>query len=918
MTHIRVRLACAAPLLWLLARVPAAALDVAIDIPYQKYVLKNGLTLIVHEDRKAPIVAVNLWYHVGSKNEKKGKTGFAHLFEHLMFNGSEHFNDDYFKVLEKLGATDLNGTTNNDRTNYFQTVPAPALDTVLWMESDRMGHLLGAIDQARLDEQRGVVQNEKRQGENQPYGLVEEVITENTWPAGHPYSWTVIGAMEDLNAASLEDVREWFKTYYGPSNAVLVLAGDIDAETARQKVEKYFGDIPPGPPIRKAERWIAPLEGARRAVLEDRVPQARIYKVWNIPPIFDRDTNHLDLVSDILGQGKTSRLYKRLVYRDQSCTAVAAYIDPREIAGQFTVMASVRPGGDPKAVERAMEEELARFLKDGPTAEELEQVRTRYVANFLRGLERVGGFGGKSDVLAQGEVYAGDPAAYKKALAQVQAAKPEDLRDAAARWLTGGVFTLEVRPFPNYSPVSATGVDRSKVPEAGPAPPLRLPKLQRATLSNGLRVVLAERHDLPLVNLRLLVDAGFSADPPARPGLAGMTMAMLDEGTARRSALEISEELDRLGMQLGATARLDVCSVFASILKANLDPSLDLFADVILHPTFPQEELERQKKQRVAAIQNEKTRPFAMALRVLPRLLYGDGHPYATPLTGSGEEASVAALSRDELVEFHRRWFLPNNATLVVAGDVTLAELTARLEKALVNWRRGPVPPRRIPPARRPERSRVYLLDRPGALQSVILAGQIAPPKSNPDEIAIEVMNAVLGGQFISRVNMNLREDKHWSYGADTFLFDARGERPLLAIAPVQTDKTKEAVVELLKELSAIRRERPITPEELAAAQSGRTLRLPGSFETLNRLASGIAEIVTFGLPDDYFETYVPKVRALALDQVNAAARKLLRPEEMVWVIVGDRRKIEAGIRELDLGPLLLLDADGNPLETSG
>jgi zinc protease len=918
MTRIRVRLCCAVPLLLLLARVPTRALDVAIDIPYQRYVLKNGLTLIVHEDRKAPIVAVNLWYHVGSKNEKKGKTGFAHLFEHLMFNGSEHFNDDYFKVLEKLGATDLNGTTNNDRTNYFQTVPAPALDTVLWMESDRMGHLLGAIDQARLDEQRGVVQNEKRQGENQPYGLVEEVITENTWPAGHPYSWTVIGSMEDLNAASLEDVREWFKTYYGPSNAVLVLAGDIDAETARRKVEQYFGDIPPGPPIRKAERWIAPLDGARRAVLEDRVPQARIYKVWNIPPIFDGDTNYLDLVSDILGQGKTSRLYKRLVYQDQSCTAVAAYIDPREIAGQFTVMASIRPGGDPRAVERAMEEELARFLKDGPTSEELEQVRTRYVANFLRGLERVGGFGGKSDVLAQGEVYAGDPAAYKKALAQVQAAKPGDLREAAARWLTSNVFTLEVRPFPNYGPVSGTGVDRSKVPEAGPAPPLRLPKLQRATLSNGLRVVLAERHDLPLIQLRLLVDAGFSADPPSRPGLASLTMAMLDEGTEKRSALEISEELDRLGMQLGATASLDVCSVFASILKANLDPSLDLFADVILRPAFPPEELERQKKQRVAAIQNEKTRPFSMALRVLPRLLYGDGHPYATPLTGSGDEASVTALSPADLAKFHRTWFLPNNATLVAVGDVTMAELVSRLERVLANWRPGEVPPRRIPPARRTERSRVYLLDRPGALQSVILAGQIAPPKSNPDEIAIEVMNAVLGGQFISRVNMNLREDKHWSYGADTFLFDARGERPFLAIAPVQTDKTKEAVLELLKELREIRQQRPVTAEELNAAQSGRTLRLPGSFETLNRLASGIAEIVTFGLPDDYFESYVPKVRALTVDQVNAVARKLLRPEEMVWVIVGDRQKIEAGIRELDLGPVLLLDADGNPLETSG
>jgi zinc protease len=907
----------ALPLLLLSVHPSVRALDVAIDIPHQNYVLKNGLTLIVHEDRKAPIVAVNVWYHVGSKNEKTGKTGFAHLFEHLMFNGSEHFNEDYFNVLEKLGATDLNGTTNNDRTNYFQTVPTSALDTVLWMESDRMGHLLGAIDQAKLDEQRGVVQNEKRQGENQPYGLVYDTITENTWPAGHPYSWTVIGSMEDLNAASVEDVHEWFKTYYGPSNAVLVIAGDVDAETARQKVEKYFGAIPPGPPIRKHERWIAKMTGVRRSMLEDRVPQARIYKVWNIPPIFDTDTNYLDLASDILGQGKTSRLYKRLVYEDQTCTSVSAYIYPSEIAGQFTVMAGVRPGADLAAVERAVDEELARFLKDGPAPEELEQVRTRYVANLLRGLERVGGFGGKSDVLAQGAVYAGDPNAYKKSLKDVQSATPAEIRSAAERWLSDGVFVLEVRPFPKYEPVSGAGADRSKLPEPGAAPALRLPKFQRTTLSNGLHVVLAERHDLPLVNFRLLVDAGFAADPTAAPGAASMTMAMLDEGAKTRTTLEISEELDRLGMQLGTGASLDVCSVYASILKASFDPSLSLFADVILSPSFPPDELDRQKKQRLAAIQNEKARPYSMALRVLPRLLYGEGHPYATPLTGSGAEESVSALTRDGLVNFHRTWFLPNNATLVVVGDTTLAELRPKLERAFANWRSGQVPERKIPPARPPDRTRVYLLDRPGAQQSVILGGQIAPPKANSDEIAIEIMNAVLGGQFTSRVNMNLREDKHWSYGANTYVIDARGQRPFLAIAPVQTDKTREALVELDKEFTEILKDRPITAEELSAAQSGQTLRLPGAFETLNRLASGIAEIVTFNLPDDHFETFVPKVRALTLSDVNGVARKLLRPGEIVWVIVGDRQKIEAGIRELKLGPVSLLDADGKPVETS-
>lgn len=913
--HIVLR--CAAALAALSVEVAPGAPALNVEIPYQRFVLNNGLRLIVHEDRKAPIVAVNLWYHVGSKDERKGKTGFAHLFEHLMFNGSEHFNEDYFKVLERLGATDLNGTTNNDRTNYFQTVPVSALETVLWMESDRMGHLLGAIDQAKLDEQRGVVKNEKRQGDNQPYGLVDDVITENTWPAGHPYSWSVIGSMEDLDAATLEDVREWFRSYYGPSNAVLVLAGDVDARTAVALVEKYFGAIPPGPPVRRHSRWIAKMSGERRALLEDRVPQARIYKVWNIPPIFDTDTHYLDLVSDILGAGKTSRLYRRLVYHDQSCTAVMAYIDPREIAGQFTVMASVRPGADLKAVEQAMDEELARFLEQGPTAEELEQVRTRHFADFLRGLQRVGGFGGKSDVLARGEIYAGDPGAYRKALDDVAQATPEKLRDAARRWLSDGVFVLEVRPFPNHRPVSKSAVDRSRLPEPGPPPALNLPKLRRASLSNGLKLVLAERPELPLVHLQLLVNSGFAADPPQAPGTASLTMAMLDEGTSSRSALEISEELDRLGMQLATAASLDVVSVTASALKMNLEPSLRLFADVVLHPSFPEEELERQKRQRLAAIQNEKARPFALALRVLPRLLYGEGHPYGVPLTGSGTEQSVAALTREVLVRFHRSWFHPNNATLIVAGAAKAEELTPMLERVFGAWRPAQTPERKMPPPRPPQRSRIYILDRPGAQQSVILGGHLAPPKSDPDEVALEIMNAILGGQFISRINMNLREDKHWSYGTDTVIFDARAERPFLTIAPVETGKTREALLEILRELREIRRQRPITAEELAAAQSGQTLRLPGSFETLGRLAAGIAEIVAFNLPDDYFETFVPKVRSLRLEDVNGAARRYLDPERMVWVVVGDRREIEGPLREAGVAEVSLLDAEGRPLRTS-
>src|ERR1039457_5200042 len=639
-----------------------------VDVPYQRFVLKNGLILIVHEDHKAPIVAVNIWYHVGSKNERPGKTGFAHLFEHLMFGGSEHHQKRYIEAMEPIGATDLNGTTNSDRTNYFENVPTSAVDYTLWLESDRMGHLLGAIDQKTLDLQRGVVQNEKRQGENQPYGLAYELITKATYPAGHPYSWTVIGSMDDLSAASMSDVQEWFKTYYGPSNAVLSVAGDINADTARQKVEKYFGDIPAGPPITANRVWIAKMTGAHRQVAQDRVPQARIYKVWNTPQNGSADADYLGLLGQVLSQGKSSRLYKRLVYDDQIATDVSAFNSAQEIGGQFRIQATARPGDDVTKVEKAIDEELARLLEGGPTAAEMERVKNQRLSGFLRGIERVGGFGGKSDLLASNQIYLGSPDAYKASLKRIEAATADDLRSAGRRWLSDGVYILEVNPYPKYE-TSKTGADRSNLPDLGVFPELRLPKMQHSTLANGMKVVLAERHETPLVNFWLVLDAGYAADQSALPGTAQAAAALLTGGTKSRTALQISDEQAVLGAQLGASSNLDVTMVRLSALKAKLDSSLALYADVILNPIFPQEDFARQQKLQLAAIQREKVTGISMGLRVLPGLLYGKGHSYGNSLTGSGTEESVAKLTREDLIKFHQTWFRPNNGTLVVVGD---------------------------------------------------------------------------------------------------------------------------------------------------------------------------------------------------------------------------------------------------------
>ncbi len=897
------------------AATPAPAATSVPDIPFQKFVLKNGLTLIVHQDRKAPIVAVNVWYHVGSKNEKPGRTGFAHLFEHLMFTGTEHYKDDLGVTLEGFGATDLNGTTSVDRTNYFENVPTNALDATLWLESERMGHLLGAVDQPKLTKEIGVVQNEKRQGEDQPYGRVFDFLTPRIYPPNHPYSWTTIGSMEDLAAAKLEDVKEWFQTYYGAANAVVVLAGDIDPKAALEKVERYFGDIPSGPPVAKQTEWVAKRSGHQRGVMQDRVPQARVYKVWNIPAWGSADLDYLNLASDVLASGKTSRLYKRLVYDEQIATDVVAAIGPNEIGGNFFIWATARPGDDLSQVEKALDQELARFLRTGPTPAELARVKTQHRAAFIRGIERIGGFGGKSDILAQSEVLGGSPDAYKASSARIARATPSQLLAASRRWLSDGDYTLEVLPFPEYQTVAST-VDRSTLPALTAPPDATFPKLQRATLSNGLKLVVAGRPSIPQVRFDLVLDAGYAADQFAAPGTANMALAMLDEGTTTRSSLAISEELLRLGANYGTFSRLDYSSVSLEALTENLDPSLALFADVVLNPAFPTKELDRLRRQVLAGIQQEKADPVSSGLRVLPTLLYGRDHAYAQPWSGAGTEAALSRLQRKDAVHFHRTWFKPNHATMIVVGATTLEEIRPRLERHFGAWRQGDVPVKNVGKVE-PGAATVYLLDRPGSEQTLLLAAGMAPAKNNPAEPAIETMNAVLGSNFGSRINLNLREDKHWSYGAFTIVRDARGQRPFVAYAPVQTDKTKESLVELNKELNGILGARPIEPEELDKAKSTLTATLPGGWETMAAVSADIRSLVVFGLDDRYFDTYAEKVRAVTAPAAVAAAAAVVKPDRLVWVVVGDRARIESGIRELKLGAITLIDADGNPLGAS-
>jgi zinc protease len=908
-----------------------------VDIPYQEFTLKNGLRVIVHTDRKAPVVAVNIWYHVGSKDEPKGRSGFAHLFEHLMFQGSENYKGEFFEPFELVGATDQNGTTNSDRTNYFQNVPTTALDTALFMESDRMGHLLGAIDQATLDEQRGVVQNEKRQGENQPYGRVFDQILKASYPENHPYHHSVIGSMNDLNAASLDDVKNWFRSWYGPNNAVLVLAGDIDLKTAKEKATQYFGHIPASATVKKLPAMVNKRTTSSRETLTDVVPQTRIYKTWNIPQTGDKAGDQLQLLGQVLGGSRSSRLDKRLVFQDKLVDSVSASAFGSELGGLFFIQADVKQGVDPAKVEAAINEEMKKLLAEGPTATEVSQARTVFKAGFIRGIERIGGFGGKADVLAECAVFLGKPSCFRDTLATWDATTAADLKTVANTWLSSGDYTLQIVPGERKPVVEApaakvenavipaadkkfqtvaSNVDRSKgVPKTASFPNLKFPAIQRFTLKNGLNVMLAERPGLPVVQFSMeFQGAGFVSDHGRKAGTASFTMGMLDEGAGQYDALSLGDRTEALGANLATGASLDGANVYLSALKDNLAPSLALYSDVITQPRFDEKEIERVRAQWLAAIKQEKARPNSLARRLTGPLMYGKGHPYGIPASGTGTEVDIASLTKADMQGWHNTWVRPSNATLLVVGDTTLKEITPKLEAAFANWKGNKMGVLKtdVPKVSLPSKSRVFLVNQPGAVQANILIGQLVPSSKDEKAIEFEIANAVLGGEFSSRLNMNLRENKHWAYGSYSGVGSALAQRPWAATAAVQIDKTAESAKEMLREITEYANGKaPAKAEEVAKIQASEVRGLPGSFETANAVLGAMGGIVRFNRPDDYQAQRAAKITALTPAQVNAQAATI-NPNALTWIIVGDLSKIEKGIRDLNLGEVSVLDADGN------
>mgnify|MGYP001265850881 FL=1 len=878
------------------------------DIEFETFTLDNGLTVVVHEDRKVPMVAVNIWYHVGSKNEKPGKTGFAHLFEHLMFNGTENYNAEYFEPFEKIGATDQNGTTNSDRTNYFQNVPTNALDLALWMESERMGHILNVIDQDKLDEQRGVVQNEKRQGENQPYGQVWNAIGEAVFPKGHPYSWSVIGSMDDLNAATLDDVKEWFETYYGPTNAVLALAGDIDVETAKIKVQEYFGDIPGGPPLTKPKKWIAKRSEQTREVMEDNVPQTRIYKVWNVAEDGTNEAQALDLASSTLAGSKNSPLYQELVYKTGLASGVSAFYYGREIAGLFVIVATVASGQDPDEVEKVIDDTLEKYLQRGPDNKLLKNIKTSSISSLTNGLQRIGGFGGKSDILATYQTLYGDAGAFREQLSIYLNTSAVDIKKAANKWLTSGDYVLSIVPAKKTSVVKSQ-VDRSKgIPYPTEKLSYSFPKIQSAVLDNGSKLVLAERNDLPLVNLEVVFNKGWAIESNEQQGLANFTMSMMDEGTKKYSSLDFAEAQERLGSGIGYGSSIDTTYASLSSMKVNLEATLDLFKEGLLNPIFPQAELDKVKKRWLDSIDQQLNNPGSVANRKIRGLVYGEGHPYAKE-SSSGLKETVEQFTREDLIQMHSLLTNPSDSTFIVTGDISINEATELLNKKFNDWtsQASDINPIDLFTVEDQSEPRVFLIDKPGAIQSYILAAQLLPPTNSDDDILIDYMNYAIAGSFTSRINMNLREDKSWSYGVRTSTGYSQGQRLMRMTAPVQTDKTAPAILEVLREYNEYVNDAPITADELSKIKNARTLRLPGQYETLGALLGGMEDIVKYNRDFDYLDTIADKRNAILLEDVRSASKKYLDTNKWTWVIVGDLAQIESPVRELNIGKVEIL-----------
>ncbi|WP_263355883.1 M16 family metallopeptidase [Acidicapsa ligni] len=908
------------------------------ELKYEKFTLPNGLVVLTHEDHRLPLVAVDLWYHVGPLNEREGRTGFAHLFEHMMFEGSEHVGEKaHIKFVQGAGATDVNGTTDFDRTNYFETMPSNQLELALWLESDRMGFLLEGLDREKLTNQRDVVRNERRQGEGRPYDLAGEKVYQLLFPKGHPYYGNVIGSHADIEAARINDVREFHQQFYTPNNASIAIAGDFDPAQLKALLTKYFAPIPAGPKVDAVTSETTPtpaITEQKRATVTDTVKLDQINFAFLAPAIYSPSDAATEILSHVLGGGDASRLYQALVKNRQVAQSAYCYDRSMKLTSVFQCSITAKPGVKLADLEAAFWAEVEKLQKDGPTQAELDAARTINLTDTISGLQRLGGFGGVADTLNSYNQYTGDPGYLSKDLASYEALTIDSVKQAAVKSLNKNqavvVECVPGKKVVDDVPRSPADTDadakltapysadfetqqnwRKEIPKPGAALTFHLPVPETFALKNGLKVYLIKDTNLPVLTATLVSRAGGEANPADKPGIADFTAAMLSEGTTTRTSTQIAEAAEALGTQVGVGASMDGTNAGVTVLTNHADAALDLLADVVQHPAFHADDLERIRKQRMVRIQQEADSVGAISQRVGLKLVYGD-QPYG--FTSSGTVASVEGITGDELKKFWAGHYGPGDSALVLAGDVTEKEARELAEKHFGKWTGDAKGEVGLPPAPAAPTLKVVLVDKPGSPQTALFAYGLGVSRTNKDLEAIQTMNYVLGASFASRINMNLREVHGFTYGARSTYSMYREGGPFTAGGLVKTDVTAPAAKELMLELKRIQTEPP-TAVEIKAAKDANVQSIPAQFETTNATAGAMASLFLYDRPLNYFAMLPDRFRAVTPEDVERVAKSDVHPDQLIVVAVGDKSKIEAGLKELNLAPIEYVDASGNPVK---
>jgi zinc protease len=906
--------------LLLMTNTPTAAQD--IKLPFEKHVLDNGLEVVIHEDHSDPVVAVYVLYHVGSGREEAGRSGFAHLFEHLMFQGSAHVGDDqHFKIVSEAGGT-LNGTTNRDRTNYFETLPSNQLETALWLEADRMGFLLPAITLEKLDNQRDVVKNERRQNyENVPYAQADERVMAALYPKDHPYSWLTIGSHADLTAASLEDVHGFFRRWYGPNNATLAIGGDVDPSQALALAKKYFGPIPRGPQVPRPLPRPTRLEQDLRLVLEDAVQLPQLSLTWPSVPRGHADEAPMVMLAAVLSANKASILDRALTIDETLATRVSAYQGREELAAEFDITVRSAPGVTLDALETRVRGLLGQLGQDGVDADQLQRQKNRFEADFVNGLETTAA---RTNALAEANLYYGDPAGATSLLKRVLAVTPDEVTAALHRYVLGrpcvmmsvvpkGKLDMAASGRAPGQVAQESGFDRAARPAAARLADWSPPAVWHDTLPSGAVVTGTRYTELPIVTLSLSVPGGHLYDSQSRCGLASLVAELMNEGTAGLDTVQLQDRLDELGATLRVVSDDDEITVSLRTLAKHLPAAASLLQDVLLQPRFAQADFERIKTQRLAALATRGDSIRTIAGNAWGRVLYGRDDLAGWP--GSGTIETVEPLQLQDVKDFWRAHVVPAGARLLVVGDLDGAALRELLPRVAQGWSGAAPPPLAQGPRPAIIKTGVFLVDKPGAPQSEVRIGYPGVSSTHPDWYALNVLNYVLGGAFSSRINMNLREDKGYTYGARTNWAGGLRDGPFFASAGVKTEVTKESVAEFMKELASIRE--GLKEEETRFATDALLQSMTRQYESVNSLAGMLDSISRYGYPDDYLAQRMAQLQSIKTADLDALADKYIRPDQMAILVVGDAQTVRAGLEELGYGPVVELDIDGNPLEVS-